>query len=676
MLDKYRKRARSEQNSIRQIYRAELNNLVTETKNIENVAKTIPKYGNIKNGLYKIRKEEIPKFPKNKSEISLTYDRFNLTSYCQEFVLIDTNDSDRIIAFASKVQIEILSKSARWNIDVNKTNDIYQKTFTNLEMTCKQMGYNLQPKTIMSDFEIAVIKAVRNVFPTCATQGCYFYYIQCIWKNIKEKGLTTDYKKNEDTRKSFDKIKSLAFLPQNLVIFEFIDYAKLVETEVCLNYYGKIMVNKRRPEYIIRDQRLFSKIKYSEKFKTTVYLAFTPCPMQNVIHECLTLIGNLYRFEDIFGNAKVLKSIVTNNKQTNTVKSRNIEPNNSYELDKQLVAQDGQDSVIHWDKKENIFNFNYDSIMIPININNNHWILCHVDNNKCKVTIYDSFLKDYPNLIDNLRQFLNLKYKQVYNLNLTEILSINWIGQYAYDCDFFGNDLVVQVAANFEACWMNCLKNQQCNHYFFRFSDRICIQKSKKEITYENATKYIGAICGILNRTMQCLEIRDYSPESRSCSLYYRCVDGIYNLVGCSDNQLFDPYTKQCSSYSQCHYGCRNSSDKVGIVSEINQYYDCQNNLIRYCKVGESFDLEKKICSRKIQECIFEYKRSETFLNILLTEKRVIDLQLCFNWCISMFNCKIVHYKDNICKIFGESEQNFQALNYNDVYFFRNLSIN
>ncbi|CAF0821990.1 unnamed protein product [Brachionus calyciflorus] len=80
---------------------------------------------------------------------------------------------------------------------------------------------------------------------------------------------------------------------------------------------------------------------------------------------------------------------------------------------KPRVSTQGVNSVLHWDKKENIFI--YDMAMIPININNNHWILCSIDNRLCKVSIYDSFVKEYPDLIKNLREFLSLKYSTEYH---------------------------------------------------------------------------------------------------------------------------------------------------------------------------------------------------------------------------------------------------------------------
>ncbi|CAF1044582.1 unnamed protein product [Brachionus calyciflorus] len=59
----------------------------------------------------------MPRLPKEISESSLNLDRFCMTSYSKEFLLFDTVDIDRKIAFASKIQLEILSKSTKWHIN-------------------------------------------------------------------------------------------------------------------------------------------------------------------------------------------------------------------------------------------------------------------------------------------------------------------------------------------------------------------------------------------------------------------------------------------------------------------------------------------------------------------------------------------------------------------------------
>ncbi|CAF0956883.1 unnamed protein product [Brachionus calyciflorus] len=88
MCDTVRKRARSEQVPIRQIFRSEVNKLVVKTQDIEGVSKKIPKIENKQKGFYQARRENMPLLPKKTLDIDLTLRRFNTTSYSENFFLI------------------------------------------------------------------------------------------------------------------------------------------------------------------------------------------------------------------------------------------------------------------------------------------------------------------------------------------------------------------------------------------------------------------------------------------------------------------------------------------------------------------------------------------------------------------------------------------------------------
>ena len=56
------------------------------------------------------------------------------------------------------------------------------------------LTFLINPKLVLLDFEKAAISAVKEVFPDCQVIGCYFHFIQALWKNIQNKGLTTEYR--------------------------------------------------------------------------------------------------------------------------------------------------------------------------------------------------------------------------------------------------------------------------------------------------------------------------------------------------------------------------------------------------------------------------------------------------------------------------------------------------
>ena len=104
------------------------------------------------------------------------------------------------------------------------------------------------------------------------------------------------------------------------------------------------------------------------------------------------------------------------------------------------LIQRGHYSMINWFKNVNIFEF--DIVYIPININNNHWILATIESFKCKVTVYDSFKSNQSNVLTNLHSYINMKYNQYYKVNLTN----HWcftqeynipLQKNTYDCGVF-----------------------------------------------------------------------------------------------------------------------------------------------------------------------------------------------------------------------------------------------
>jgi hypothetical protein len=45
------------------------------------------------------------------------------------------------------------------------------------------------------DFEAAVLSAINKVFPDSVITGRDFYFNQCLWRQVKNVGLTVEYKK-------------------------------------------------------------------------------------------------------------------------------------------------------------------------------------------------------------------------------------------------------------------------------------------------------------------------------------------------------------------------------------------------------------------------------------------------------------------------------------------------
>lgn len=65
-----------------------------------------------------------------------------------------------------------------------KTEDIYVGLFRYIRHVLPLLYGNL---TIITDFELGQINAIRRVFPESNYQGCYFHYCQSILRHVRSK---------------------------------------------------------------------------------------------------------------------------------------------------------------------------------------------------------------------------------------------------------------------------------------------------------------------------------------------------------------------------------------------------------------------------------------------------------------------------------------------------------
>ena len=83
------------------------------------------------------------------------------------------------------------------------------------------MKAGLAPKTILVDFEDAVMKVVEEEFPMVKIQGCNFHFCQCIMRHISSAGLKTQYEDDIDFAFRMRHLAALAYVPPEKVVHAF-----------------------------------------------------------------------------------------------------------------------------------------------------------------------------------------------------------------------------------------------------------------------------------------------------------------------------------------------------------------------------------------------------------------------------------------------------------------------
>ncbi|XP_042143566.1 uncharacterized protein LOC121833919 [Ixodes scapularis] len=99
-----------------------------------------------------------------------------------------------------------------------KTFSIYEELFQAILDTCEANGYAPYPEIIISDYEMAAIRASKAVFgEDVTTKGCFFHLCQSTHRKVRELGLISRYKTDDRFKKMCGMLDGLAFLPPDLV---------------------------------------------------------------------------------------------------------------------------------------------------------------------------------------------------------------------------------------------------------------------------------------------------------------------------------------------------------------------------------------------------------------------------------------------------------------------------
>lgn len=245
----------------------------------EEVLSELPSQPALIRTLQRVRRKELPADPLKLSDLKDIPDRYTKTLVGEQFLLHDSgppadsdSDSDeedseeedegeerpphdRVIVFATRKNIELLCASSVWFLDgtFKTAPNIFVQVFTIiglrprtghpdevvaipsvyaflsgkktalykevLEVVRDAVNrYNIDPclpTKIMTDFEVAIINACREVFPNIPQSGCNFHLGQIVYRRVQESGLQEQYRDpcDRSIKKYTHRLLALAFVP-------------------------------------------------------------------------------------------------------------------------------------------------------------------------------------------------------------------------------------------------------------------------------------------------------------------------------------------------------------------------------------------------------------------------------------------------------------------------------
>jgi len=116
--------------------------------------------------------------------------------------------------FTLHVLVQGVTIPAVYALLPNKSKETYSRFWQLL----KESNVDLEPQSILSDFELASFQAVRDTFPQTDIVGCFFHLAQAVWRKIQTSGLYETYTTNDEARTKLKSLLALAFLPEERVI--------------------------------------------------------------------------------------------------------------------------------------------------------------------------------------------------------------------------------------------------------------------------------------------------------------------------------------------------------------------------------------------------------------------------------------------------------------------------
>ncbi|CAF3709276.1 unnamed protein product [Rotaria socialis] len=99
----------------------------------------------------------------------------------------------------------------------NRLKTTYHFMFQELKSIAMQMQLNFTPKSIMSDFEPALIIVIAAEFVGAKHSSCYFHFTQAVYRAVQRVGLSTSYNNDNDIKHSCRKLMALALLPEPII---------------------------------------------------------------------------------------------------------------------------------------------------------------------------------------------------------------------------------------------------------------------------------------------------------------------------------------------------------------------------------------------------------------------------------------------------------------------------
>ena len=204
----------------------------------------IPRYNAVRAILNRERALQLPPIPNNIADVVINGDWAQ--TWRHERYLLHCNNELGVVVFATDEDLHSLSQCQTIYIDgtfrsapnpsmqfvtihglihghvlkfacalvLNKTVVTYRFILAVIkENILNTFGEQLNPRSVVVDYEMSLIRSLQEEFPGIEIKGCYFHFCKALWRNIQRLGLSQPYNTNPRFKRCIRKITALGFLP-------------------------------------------------------------------------------------------------------------------------------------------------------------------------------------------------------------------------------------------------------------------------------------------------------------------------------------------------------------------------------------------------------------------------------------------------------------------------------
>ena len=167
----------------------------------------MPSLSSVKSNLYRERRKRLPPLPRTRADVNLSGEWAN-TLGGEQFLLAESGADNKIVILGTRSNLHHLAEAESISVDgtfptcprlfyqifsihiikygqtfpmvyallPNKQQGTYNRMFMMVKEAALNLGLDITPSSAISDFEQALINALRLNFPTAEHTGCYYHY--------------------------------------------------------------------------------------------------------------------------------------------------------------------------------------------------------------------------------------------------------------------------------------------------------------------------------------------------------------------------------------------------------------------------------------------------------------------------------------------------------------------